>query len=155
MRHAHIIAFASAAEAIISKSVVATNPWACDALTGVKIDFSKDHQSVTASFPTAELWVNPPAHGYPGGNSTVGCGATVEYAEWFESYAHFAIKDVTWRIDDLNLTGKNLLDRLDAKVDFIVESVDEKTWINPVVNYITTATMVSSKKCSSQRLMSE
>ncbi|KAI0397163.1 hypothetical protein F5Y17DRAFT_12945 [Xylariaceae sp. FL0594] len=142
MKYYPIITFASVAEAIIAKSVVSTDPWACDALTGVKLGFSEDYDSVTASFPVAELYVQPPAHGYPGGNSSVGCGVTVEYAQWPYSNAHFAIKDVTWRIDDLHLSGHSLLDSLEAKVDFIVEVLDEKPWKNPVVNYITTATML-------------
>ncbi|KAI8631279.1 hypothetical protein F5Y19DRAFT_25635 [Xylariaceae sp. FL1651] len=114
------IALASTVKAIHSVSVLSTSPYTCNAVSGIDIAFADDENSITASFPPIALTVEPPAHGYPGGNSSVGCGGTVQFEDW-PTGVRFAISDVTWHTGNLNLTAENTLNSLTAKVDFEVE----------------------------------
>ncbi|RYC64121.1 hypothetical protein CHU98_g2069 [Xylaria longipes] len=111
---------ASVVDAIHAVSVLSTSPYTCNAVSGVDIAFADDENSITANFPPIALTVEVPAHGNPGGNSTVGCGGTVEFEDW-PSGVRFAVSDVTWRTGNLNLTEDNLLHSLTAKVDLAVE----------------------------------
>ncbi|KAI0902890.1 hypothetical protein F4823DRAFT_637436 [Ustulina deusta] len=120
MRYLIPILMSSAVDAIHSVSVVSTSPYTCNAVSGVDIAFASDENSITASFPPIALTVELPAHGYPGGNSSVACGGTVEFEDW-PSNVRFAISDVTWNTGGLDLTEDNLLHSLRAKVDLVVE----------------------------------
>ncbi len=100
MRYLIPILMSSAVDAIHSVSVVSTSPYTCNAVSGVDIAFASDENSITASFPPIALTVELPAHGYPGGNSSVACGGTVEFEDW-PSNVRFAISDVTWNTGGL------------------------------------------------------
>ncbi|RYP43934.1 hypothetical protein DL768_009565 [Monosporascus sp. mg162] len=102
-----------------SVAVRSSNAYNCDPINGIDIAFSEDRNKISAKFPTIDLTVYPPAHGNPGGYSTVSCGASVEFEDWL-SQVRFAIQNVTWHVDNLNLTGNNNLYSLTAKVDMRV-----------------------------------
>ncbi|KAI1118335.1 hypothetical protein F5Y14DRAFT_447208 [Nemania sp. NC0429] len=143
MRYLLPIVIASAVDAIHSVSVVSQSPYTCNAVSGVDIAFGAGDKSITASFPPIALTVAPPAHGYPGGNSSVGCGATVEFEDW-PTGVRFAISDVTWHAVDLNLTKKNLLHSLRAKVDFAVEHTTNTYPLHyPIVKNYASATLLN------------
>ncbi|KAI0532144.1 hypothetical protein GGR58DRAFT_517952 [Xylaria digitata] len=123
MRYVLPIFAASAVDAIHSVSVVSSNAYTCNAVSGVDIAFASDEKSITTSFPPIALTVEAPAHGYLGGNSSIGCGATVEFEDW-PSGVRFAILGVAWHTGKLNLTKNNLLHSLRAKVDLLDVDVD-------------------------------
>ncbi|KAI1148924.1 hypothetical protein F4825DRAFT_453976 [Nemania diffusa] len=142
MRFILPILAASAVDAIHSVSVLSTSPYTCNAVSGVDIAFAPDEKSITASFPPIKLTVAPPAHGYPGGNSSVGCGATVEFEDW-PTGVRFAVSDVTWHTGLLNLTKQNLLHSLNAKVDFAVEHETNTYPLHyPIVKNYASATLL-------------
>ncbi|KAI0966242.1 hypothetical protein F4678DRAFT_304810 [Xylaria arbuscula] len=142
MRYLIPISAVSAVHAIHSVSVASTNAYTCNAVSGVDIAFASDENSITASFPPIELTVAVPAHGNPGGNSSVGCGATVEFEDW-PSGVCFAISDVTWHTGKLNLTEDNLLHSLTAKVDFAVEHETNTYPLHyPIINDYASATLL-------------
>ncbi|KAI0483514.1 hypothetical protein F4859DRAFT_512171 [Xylaria cf. heliscus] len=144
MRYILLILTASVVGAVHSVSVVSTNAYTCNAVSGVDIAFAADEKSITASFPPITLAVEPPAHGYPGGNSSVACGATVEFEDW-RTGVRFAISDVTWRTGELNLTKKNLLHSLRAKVDLAVEHETNTYPLHyPIVKNYASATLWST-----------
>jgi hypothetical protein len=142
MRSMLLILAASAVDAIHSVSVVSMNAYTCNAVSGVDIAFAPDEKSITASFPPVALTVAPPAHGYPGGNSSAGCGATVEFEDW-PTGVRFAVSDVTWHTGVLNLTKQNLLHSLTAKVELAVEHETNTYPIHyPIVKNYASATLV-------------
>ncbi|KAI0459093.1 hypothetical protein F5B21DRAFT_511551 [Xylaria acuta] len=142
MRHISLILTASVVDAIHSVSVVSTNAYTCNAVSGIDIAFAPDEKSITASFPPIALTVAPPAHGYPGGNSSVGCGGTVEFEDW-PGGVRFAISDVTWHTGKLNLTKNNLLHSLTAKVDLAVEHETNTYPLHyPIVKNYASATLL-------------
>ncbi|KAI1758206.1 hypothetical protein F4782DRAFT_477034 [Xylaria castorea] len=142
MRHVHLLLAASVVDAIHSVSVVSTSAYTCNAVSGVDIAFAPDEKSITASFPPIALTVESPAHGYPGGNSTVGCGGTVEFEDW-PSGVRFAISDVTWHTGKLNLTTNNLLHSLWAKVELAVEHETNTYPLHyPIVKNYASATLL-------------
>jgi hypothetical protein len=142
MKYMLCIALASAVEAIHSVSVASTNAYTCNAVSGVDIAFADDEKSIKASFPPIALTVVGPAHGNPGGYSTVGCGGTVEFEDW-PSGVRFAISDVTWHTGDLNLTKDNLLHSLTAQVDLEVDHETNTYPLHyPIVKDYASATLV-------------
>ncbi|KAI1345826.1 hypothetical protein F5Y01DRAFT_299423 [Xylaria sp. FL0043] len=142
MRFLIPIFITSAVDAIHSVSVVSTSPYTCNAVSGVDVAFAPDEKSITASFPPIALTVEVPAHGYPGGNSTVACGGTVEFEDW-PSGVRFAISDVTWHTAKLNLTEDNLLHSLWAKVDLAVEhETNDYPLRNPLVKDYASASLL-------------
>lgn len=133
---------ATSVRAIHPVSVLSSSPYTCNAVSGVDIDFATDEQSILARFPPIALSVEPPAHGNPGGDSAVGCGATVQFED-FPTAVRFRIADVTWRTGKLNLTTDNTLDSLRARVDLIVvHQPDPEPVINPVVKNYASANLV-------------
>ncbi|RYP77398.1 hypothetical protein DL771_001193 [Monosporascus sp. 5C6A] len=102
-----------------SVAVRSNNPYDCDPINGIDIAFSEDRNKISAKFRTIELTVYPPVHGNPGGFSIVSCGASVEFKDR-SPHARLAIENVTWHVDNLNLTGNNNLYGLAAKVDMRV-----------------------------------
>ncbi|KAI0419465.1 hypothetical protein F5X98DRAFT_384737 [Xylaria grammica] len=144
MRYIFLALVASVADATHSVSVVSLNAYDCNAVSGVDVAFASDEKSITASFPLISLTVAPPAHGYPGGNSSVGCGATVEFEDW-PTGVRFAISNVTWHTGALNLTKSNLLHSLRAKVDLVVEHETNTYPLHyPIVKNYASATLVFS-----------
>ncbi|RWA11322.1 hypothetical protein EKO27_g3776 [Xylaria grammica] len=142
MRYIFLVLVASVADAIHSVSVVSLNAYDCNAVSGVDVAFASDEKSITASFPLISLTVAPPAHGYPGGNSSVGCGATVEFEDW-PTGVRFAISNVTWHTGALNLTKSNLLHSLRAKVDLVVEHETNTYPLHyPIVKNYASATLL-------------
>ncbi|OTB00374.1 hypothetical protein M426DRAFT_26606 [Hypoxylon sp. CI-4A] len=96
-------------------------------MDGIAIAFDDD-RSIYAKFPQTQLQLTPPAHGDPGGDGFLGCHATVQF-DGFGSGQRFAISNVTWYNDHLNLTKGTDLHILKSIVDFTVEH----TWnFNPI-----------------------
>lgn len=148
MRYILLLLTASVADAVHSVSVVSTNAYTCNAVSGIDIAFSPDKEKITASFPPIKLTVESPAHGYPGGNSTVGCGGTVEFEDWAGG-VRFAISDVTWHTGKLNLTKNNLLHSLRAKVEMAVEHETNTYPLHyPMIKDYSSATLVCFEACS-------
>ncbi|KAI1174373.1 hypothetical protein F4777DRAFT_554307 [Nemania sp. FL0916] len=138
-----ILIASAVVEAIHSVSVVSSNAYTCNPVSGIDIAFGPGDQSISANFPPIALAVEFPAHGYPGGNSSVGCGGTVEFED-FPSGVRFAISDITWRTGKLNLTKNNLFYSLTAKVDFAVEHNTNTYPIHyPVVKDYASATLLN------------
>ncbi|CAJ2502040.1 Uu.00g048930.m01.CDS01 [Anthostomella pinea] len=114
-----IAALVGDAVAIHAVAVTSQDPYACNAVSGVDIAWAEDENSIHADFPDISLTVYPPAHGNENGQSTVGCGAAVEFADW-SSGQRFAVSNVTIRASNLNLPGDNDLYTIKASVDFQV-----------------------------------
>ncbi|KAK8116494.1 uncharacterized protein PG998_004775 [Apiospora kogelbergensis] len=133
-------------DAIHSDTVESGNSWTCDASRGIDISFTPapEHHQILVSFPTIYMGVMPPAHGYPGGESNVGCSATVGFVD-FASQRRFAIANVTWRADNgLDLPKGADLYRLNAQVEYRIERSMGTTPIKyPIIKDLSLATMVS------------
>ncbi|KAI0100279.1 hypothetical protein GGR51DRAFT_358745 [Nemania sp. FL0031] len=142
MKYLLPILAASGADAIHAVSVKSTSPYTCNAVSGVDIAFASDSNSITANFPPISLAVEYPAHGNPGGNSSVACGGTVEFEDW-PTGVQFAISDVTWHTGKLNLAKNNQLRSLTAKVNLEIEHETNTYPIKyPVVKDYSSATLL-------------
>ena len=139
-----VVGLSAAVEAVYVASVETSNAWVCDANRGIDIDFtppSPYHESIEADFPTLRLVETQPAHGNPAGPAATGCGATIEFRDWSSS-VHFSIKDVTFK-GHLNLTEKDYLYKLGAKVQFIVTHQQNTEPIKyPLVHDYNSSTLV-------------
>ncbi|KAI1373892.1 hypothetical protein F4677DRAFT_461752 [Hypoxylon crocopeplum] len=136
-----IAVLSCAANAIHSVSVVSETPYDCDAVGGVDVAFTPKEDGIRANFPTIWLSEVSPAHGYPGGYSLVGCGATVEFEDF--PNGRFAIANVTWSIKNLNLTKGDNLYSLRSKVDLIIEHLTNYSPIRyPIVKDKSSAVLI-------------
>ncbi|KAI2619888.1 hypothetical protein GGR54DRAFT_601732 [Hypoxylon sp. NC1633] len=134
--------FSCTTNAIHSVSVVSETPYDCDAVRGVDVYFTPNDDGIHANFPTVHLSVMPPAHGYPGGYSQVGCGATVEFED-FPGGVRFSIANVTWNVQNLSLTKGDNLYSLRSKVDLIIEHLTNYSPIKyPLVKDKSSATLI-------------
>ncbi|KAK7959902.1 uncharacterized protein PG986_004756 [Apiospora aurea] len=107
----------------IHANSVESDSWSCDASRGIDISFTPapEHHQILVSFPTIALTVQPPAHGYPGGASNVGCSALVGFVD-FAPQRRFAVANATWRADNgVDLPADAELYRLTAKVEYRIE----------------------------------
>ncbi|KAI0199816.1 hypothetical protein F4808DRAFT_461471 [Astrocystis sublimbata] len=130
MRSLPILAAAgSVVEAVHPRTIVSENAYTCNPSNGIDISFTdsgREGSKIIADFPTIRMAVIGPAHGFPGGDSHVGCGGTVEWEDW-APYVRFAIANVTWRANDLNLTDKADFFSLSARVDMDVVHMENTT----------------------------
>lgn len=125
---------------------MSNTPYDCDAVRGVDIYFSPDENTIHVNYPTVELTVIPPAHGYPSDGSIAVCGATVDFED-FSPARRFAVQNVTWSTGYLNLSKNEVLNSLSAKLVLSVEHMENWTSDKypkyPVVKDLSSATLVS------------
>ncbi|KAI1505579.1 hypothetical protein F5X99DRAFT_368515 [Biscogniauxia marginata] len=113
-------ALSRTASAVHAAAVRSNTPYDCNAVSGVDVSFSADEKIIHANFPTIDLTVKPPAHGFPGGDSNVVCDATVEFEDW-PTQVRFAVANVTWHANELNLAENDNFYSLAAKFDLSVQ----------------------------------
>ncbi|XXG95049.1 Putative flavin carrier protein 3 [Hypoxylon texense] len=132
----------SVASAIHAVSVVSNTPYDCDAVRGVDIYFAPDENTIHANFPTVALTVIPPAHGFPNGDSSAVCDATVDFEDFLPS-RRLAIANVTWSTGNLNLSKTEVLSSLRSKVKLNIEHQTNYYPIKyPIVKDLSSATLV-------------
>ena len=140
-----IAALSSVAAAVYPISVVSHSPVDCDVMNGLDISFAPDINSIRAWYPKTELLETPPAHGDPGGDGFLGCSATVEF-DGFPSLARFAIANVTWHNDHLNLPKNTRLSTLRSRVELSIEHLQNYSPVRcPLIKDLSRATLVSQQ----------